>query len=74
LRGVARVAYKRFGMAPDSWVKLRTLGRQHVSGCPSNDPSNDKNSGVLVLTEDILPKLTIVRKYKYALILYERLL
>jgi hypothetical protein len=46
-------------MASDSWVELRILGRQHVSGCPSNDPSNDKGCGVSIVTEDILPKRPI---------------
>jgi hypothetical protein len=61
LRGIARVAYRRFGKALDSGVELRISGRQHLSSCPSNDPSNI-NSGILVVSEDILPRLSVVKK------------
>jgi hypothetical protein len=47
-------------MAPDSRVELRISGRQHVSSCPRNDPS-DINIGILVVSEDILPRLSTVK-------------
>jgi hypothetical protein len=37
-------------MAPDSRVELRISGRQHVSSCPSNNPS-DINIGILSLVK-----------------------
>ena len=61
MHGIARVTYRRFDMAPDSRVELRISGRQHMSSCLSNDLSSI-NSGILVVSEDILLTLSIAKK------------